>query len=196
MHGGGKISQRFWEYFIAIEMLGLGPDAVVLDIGGGSPATGVSMFPQLLAASGIRTIVLDNDFGRFDPGTDSIPNVTLEKGFADRETLGAQLAKHKPTHISCISVLEHASVEQQRGIFDAIEAHFDGIRAVFTFEFHEIHIHFERQLTTKMLSDAVSGLRRYYLERIESSPTHCVNVVRDNKDRLWFPLALQFDRMG
>jgi hypothetical protein len=89
-------------------------------------------------------------------------------------------------------VLEHATVAQQKGIFDAIEASFTGERAVFTLEFHETDCHFEQQLTTATLSDAVSGLRRYYLNRIERSPLHCVNAVKDAQ-RLWYPLALQFD---
>ena len=47
VYGGGKISQRWWEYFQAIEYLELYEGAVVLDIGGGSPATGLSFLVSL-----------------------------------------------------------------------------------------------------------------------------------------------------
>ncbi len=40
VYGGGKLSQRFWEYFKAVELLELDGDSVVVDIGGGSPVTG------------------------------------------------------------------------------------------------------------------------------------------------------------
>lgn len=39
VYGGGKLSQRFWEYFKAIELLSLDANSIVLDIGGGSPQT-------------------------------------------------------------------------------------------------------------------------------------------------------------
>jgi len=39
VYGDGKLSQRFWEYHQAIDLLELTPDSVVLDIGGGSPVT-------------------------------------------------------------------------------------------------------------------------------------------------------------
>ena len=62
--GGGKISQRFWEYFKVIEYLDVADGARVLDIGGGSPTTGVSFFPQLLASfPGLHVGVLDTQFG-------------------------------------------------------------------------------------------------------------------------------------
>jgi hypothetical protein len=191
VYGGGKISQRYWEYFIVIEMLELSTGAVVLDIGGGSPALGLSMFPRLLAAAGIRVIVLDVNFGTLKQG--DVENVTLLNGLADYATLSDAIKRFSPTHISCVSVLEHASAIQQRGIFDAMESAFTGERAAFTLEFHETERHFEQQLTTQTLSGAVSGLHRYYLDRIERSPMHCVDAVKAQM-RLWYPLALGFVR--
>lgn len=193
VYGGGKISQRFWEYFVSIEMLELQAGSVLMDIGGGSPATGVSMFPKLIAEAGIQLIVVDQDFGSQQH---EVPhNVTLEQCAADQETLTALIRKHNPTHISCISVLEHASLQQQQGIFSAIENEFNGEKAVFTFEFHETVKHFEQQLTTDTLSNAVSQLKRYHLNRIERSPLNCVNAFSNSMARLWYPLALQFERV-
>lgn len=190
VYGGGKISQRFWEYFITIELLEVASDSVVLDVGGGSPATGVGLFPRLLADAGIRVVVLDEKLG----DTGGLPaTLAVERGLADRTTLAAAFQRYRPTHVSCISVLEHATEDQQRGIFEAIEGSFNGVSAVFTLEFHETECHFEQQMTTATLSQAVSPLRRYYLDRVERSPVHCVNAL-SGKSRLWYPLALRFVR--
>jgi hypothetical protein len=191
VYGGGKISQRFWEYFMAIEMLGLTKDSILLDIGGGSPATGLSIFPKLIAELGVQLVVVDQDFGVTENSTHE--NVTLERCLADQETLSHIIKKHSPTHISCISVLEHASYSQQQGIFQAIDNFFNGEKAVFTFEFHETICHFEQQLTTQTLSECASLLKRFYLNRIKRSPLNCVNSI-NNTTRLWYPLAVQFER--
>ncbi len=192
VYGGGRISQRFWEYQKTIEMLELDENSIVLDIGGGSPATGISFFPRLLADAGLRVFVLDVHFG------DNVPvpeNVTLIRGLADEATLYVLLKRIKPTHLSCISVLEHAQAKQQKGIFDAVEHAFEGKQFVVTFEFHELHVFFEQMLHTKALSDAVSGLQRYYLNQMCASPLHCVNAF-SGLDRLWYPMALQFSRVA
>lgn len=182
---GGHISQRFWEYFITIEMLGLTEESTVIDIGGGNNIEGgAGFFSRVLASAGVKVVVVD----RCEPVV-PVENVVIENCFADRETLGSLIRKYNPTHISCVSVLEHASEDQQRGIFHAIEDEFRGEKAVFTFEFHETECHFEQQLTTESLSNAVSVLQRYYLERMERTPLHCVNAVQR-----WYPLALQFGR--
>jgi hypothetical protein len=160
----------------------------------------MALFPRLLAASGLRVIVLDASFGGGaawqveaacrDAGLD----VTIELGLADEEVLAHVLRRHNPTHLSCLSVLEHATPAQQRGIFAAIDGHFAGARAVFTLEFHETTCFFEQQLTTATLSAAASALRRYYPARIERAPLHCVNAVSPEAGRQWYPLALCFER--
>lgn len=188
VYGGGKISQRFWEYFQTVELLDLKPGDRVLDIGGGSPATGLSFFPRLLAATGIEVHVLDTNFGT---KSDIPDNVKLIEGLADTETLGQVLREVKPSHISCVSVLEHATHEQQVGIFQGVEDAFEGEAFVTTFEFHETHAFFEQCPTTETLSRAVSVLKRYYLSDIERSPLHCTNAVVQNV-RLWYPMAVRF----
>ena len=47
--GGGKLSQCFGEYHKAIDLLELTPDAVVLDIGGGSNRAGFGFFTNIIA---------------------------------------------------------------------------------------------------------------------------------------------------
>ena len=191
VYGGGKISQRWWEYFKAIEYLELYEGAVVLDIGGGSPATGLSFFPRLLAACDVKVVVLDTNFG----DAPEVPaNVVLIRGLADQETLTEVLLAHRPTHISCVSVLEHASAEQQRGIFQAVEATFEGERFVCALEFHEKNRLMDNQLTTATLSTIVSLLTRYFLEDIAASPLNAVDAFQGDV-RLWYPLALQFSKV-
>jgi hypothetical protein len=188
VYGGGKTSQRWWEYFKAIEYLDLRPGDRVLDIGGGSPATGLSFFPRLLAASRVQVAVLDVNFGE---APDVPDNVELVHGLAEKSRLIEVIGRYQPTHISCVSVLEHASSEQQLGIFAAVEESFRGENFVCTMEFHEITCFFEQQLTTATLSPLVSTLTRFYLSDIETAPLHAVNALCEFK-RLWYPLALRF----
>lgn len=188
VYGGGKISQRFWEYFRAVELLDLKPGDRVLDIGGGSPMYGLSFFPRLLAEADIEVHVLDTNFG---DRSNIPPGVRLIEGLADTETLGKVLAEVKPTKISCVSVLEHATHEQQVGIFQGVENAFQGESFVLTLEFHETQTFFEQCPTTATLSNAVSVLTRYYLEEIDRSPLNCTNAVVQNT-RLWYPMALKF----
>jgi len=188
VYGGGKISQRFWEYFKAIELLDLSRESRLLDIGGGSPVTGLSFFPRLLAAMGVQMAVMDINFG---DAPDVPDNVTLLHGLADRPNLAAAIRSFNPTHIACLSVLEHASDEQQIGIFEAVEEAFLGTCLVVTLEFHETIRYWEQMPTTGSLSRAVSRLTRFYLNDIESSPVLAVNAV-DGDKRMWRPLALRF----
>ncbi len=188
VYGGGKISQRSWEYFKTIELLNLEPGARILDIGGGSPATGLSFFPRLLASVELEVAVMDTNFG---DRQNIPPNVRLIEALAERTSLSDVIRDYKPTHVSCVSVLEHASEDQQAGIFQAIDDAFTGSCFVCTLEFHETKNFFEAQLTTATLSNAVSNLSRYYLNELSSAPLFCVNALAD-ETRRWYPLALQF----
>ncbi len=77
VYGGGKLSQRFWEYFEGVELLDPSPESVVLDIGGGSPVTGAGFFSSLLASAVKKVLILD-------------PNVAADaKPAANIEYLGA-----------------------------------------------------------------------------------------------------------
>jgi hypothetical protein len=163
-------------------------DSRLLDIGGGSPVTGLSFFPRLLAAQGVQLAVMDVNFG-----TDPVvpPHVTLLHGLADRPSLVAAIQAFAPTHIACLSVLEHASDAQQIGIFEAIEQAFQGSCFVVSLEFHETIRYWEQMPTTATLSAAVSRLTRYYLNDIESAPIYATNAVHGDK-RSWRPLTLRF----
>jgi len=199
VYGGGKISQRFWEYFKMIEYLDLSPGSRVLDIGGGSPKTGVSFFPQLLASfPELHVGVLDTQFGS---ATDLPDNIALLSGLANKQVLSDAICYYQPTHISCISVMEHARPAEQRGIFEALETEFQGTVFAMTIEFHENEDfsnnhdvddgHRFAVTTTASLSAMVSPLTRYYLDDIASAPVHCVNAFRALNE-MWRPMALRF----
>ena len=190
VYGGGKISQRFWEYFRAIELLDLDEGDKIIDIGGGSPATGLSFFSRLLADAGLDITILDINFG---DERDIPQNVSLVRSLADRETLSRVLKNGKFDKMSCVSVLEHATREQQVGIFQSVQDSFEGKSFVTTFEFHERDVLFDQCLTTRSLSDAVSVLSRYYLTDIDKCPLHCENAF-NGSIRLWYPMALRFQR--
>jgi len=199
VYGGGKISQRFWEYFKSIEYLSLSPGDRLLDIGGGSPETGVSFFPQLVASFPELTVgVLDTHFA----GASGLPdNINMIHGVADRSKLSEVIKAYNPTHISCLSVLEHAKPSEQKGIFEAIEADFHGVCIAMTFEFHEVipftnnhdadDGHRFNVTTTQSLDAMVSSLHRYYLSDFESTPILSVNAFNE-LGQLWRPLALRF----
>ncbi|OGW27873.1 MAG: hypothetical protein A2X56_03155 [Nitrospirae bacterium GWC2_57_13] len=195
--GGGKISQRFWEYLMAAEMLELTPDAVVLDIGGGK-----GFFAKLIAPFVKKVVILDEDQSE---DTARIPNVECIRQHATADTLPRVITK-EITHISCISVFEHVPEEVRDEIIRSVNGHFSGKTFVTTFEFHPVIHYFEHQLTTRTMNRLVSGFTRFYPERIESSPLRCENAYgrattpfNSRKKQyigMWYPLAIKFLPMG
>lgn len=192
--GGGKISQRFWEYVMAVEMLDLTSDSIVLDIGGGK-----GFFAKLIASFVQKVIILDED-----QATAGIPNIECIRQNATAESLPAVIT-NKITHISCISVFEHIPDSIREQIIRDINTHFSGKTFVTTFEFHPLIRYFEHQLTTRTMSRMVSGFTRFYPERIEASPLHSENALgkattpfNSRKKQfigMWYPLAIKFSRM-
>lgn len=214
-YGGGKLSQRYWEYMKAIEMLELDANAVVLDIGGGSPETGLGFFSSLLSTAAKKVLVMDPNVG----SAHAIPeNVQVLRQLADFESLKATFSERPDiTHVTCISVFEHVPADVRIGITRAINEFFGGSRFVLTLEYHPIHCFFEHQLTARSLSELVSPLHSFCPVRMESSPvfaenaflaTKSVRLILNTKRLLrkiwpqrlnvfvpqWYPLALAFDR--
>jgi hypothetical protein len=168
VYGGGKLSQRFWEYFKAIELMDLRDDSVVLDIGGGSPATGLGFFMDIIASKVRRVLILDPNTAQ---ARNDNPRVTLLAMDATRESLTRVLLENSDiTHISTISVLEHVTPEIRKGWFEAINQDFKGDSLVMTLEYHTKRIFFEHQLTVRTLSEMVAPLSRFYLDAFEASP--------------------------
>ncbi len=214
-YGGGKISQRFWEYHQTIELLELTPDSVVLDIGGGSPVTGGGFFTRVIAPCVHQVHVMDVNIGE---SKDTAANVVLHRGLASYETLSKLLKEHPQiTHVTCISVFEHIPHDARCGIIKAINEHFTGGVFVATLEYHTKNCFFEHQLTTQTLSEMFSAFTNFYPNLIQKSPFLCLNAYdsssigrlllrrlginskkwsQDPEVPLWYPVALKFKRSG
>lgn len=193
VYGGGKLSQRYWEYFKAIELLDLTPESVVLDLGGGSPQTGIGFFAALLATAVRQVFVFDEAIA---PNATVPPNVILHRQRATFESLQAFLIAHPEiTQVACVSVLEHIEPTNRRWLFQALNDHFQGSRIVLTLEYHAQRTFFEHQLTTATLSHMVQPLTVFYPDVIEASPVWCQNAFsRDGHVPHWYPLALRLMR--
>jgi hypothetical protein len=212
IYGGGKLSQRFWEYHQTIELLELTPDSVVLDIGGGSPVTGAGFFTQVIAPFVQEVHVMDVSIGESKAAPSKIK---FHRSLASYETL-AKLFKENPqiTHVACISVFEHIPHDVRCGMVKALNEHFSGDIFVGTLEFHTKECFFEYQLTTKTLSELFEPFTNFYPDEIRKSPflaemafrASCIGrrVMRrlgstkrwgkDTEIPLWYPVALRFRR--
>ena len=215
VYGGGKLSQRFWEYRQTIELLELTPDSVVLDVGGGSPVTGAGFFTRVIAPYVKEVHVMDINIGE---SKEAVTNIVFHRSLASYETL-SKLLKDNPqiTHIACISVFEHIPHDVRRGMVRAVNEFFTGNTFVGTLEYHARDCFFEQQLTVGTLSELFEPFTNFYPDQIQKSPvwgeTAYQNVSLGRKlmrrlgvsiNRwgkieggvpLWYPLALRFRRV-
>jgi hypothetical protein len=206
-YGGGKLSQRFWEYHTALDLLDLSSDSVVLDIGGGSPVTGAGFFTRVIAPYVKEVHVMDVTVGE---SKETPSNIVFHRVLASYETL-SKLLQENPhlTHVACISVFEHIPHEVRCGMVKAVNDAFSGDRFVATLEFHSNVSYFEHQLTTKTLSELFGCFTRFYPDVISKSPFWCENALRGVDERwrflrrkkekpteipLWYPVAFRFRR--
>jgi hypothetical protein len=210
VYGGGKLSQRFWEYHETIGLLELTPDSVVLDIGGGSPITGAGFFTRVIAPHVKQVHVMDVNFAEFK---DVASNIVMHRSLANYETL-SKVLKEQPqiTHVACISVFEHIPADIRCGMVRAVNECFRGDIFVSTLEFHSNESYFEHQLVTQTLSEMFAELTAFYPDTIHKSPFWCQNAFepagigsRILKNRrftkgktveipLWYPVAFRFRR--
>jgi len=197
VYGGGKLSQRFWEYFIIIEYLKLEKDSVVLDIGGGSPKTGYGFFSQIIAKYIKKVIIFDPNAKQIQKHLDNIEIIREE---ANYESLNKVLSENRITHISCISVFEHIKPQLRQNIIKAINDHFTGRIFTATYEYHPRKKFFQEQLTTKSASEMFSNFSNFYLAEYTSSPTLCENAFAKRGLPLprilvqrWYPVAVKFE---
>jgi 2-polyprenyl-3-methyl-5-hydroxy-6-metoxy-1,4-benzoquinol methylase len=201
--GGGKMSQRFWEYFKTIELLDLTPDSVVLDIGGGSPATGVGFLAEILAQQVKGVVVMDPNARKAT--AKNIECVPADSSYANLKALLE--TRRDLTHIACVSVFEHIEPAVREGITRAINEAFGGGCFVATFEYHaKVRFH-EHYLTAQSVSELFKPMTRFYLDEFIASPTLCENAfdsqpllrlsrtpVARGHIPLWQPVAARFVR--
>ncbi|MBF0489124.1 MAG: hypothetical protein HQL15_00715 [Candidatus Omnitrophica bacterium] len=209
--GGGRLSQRFWEYFKAVELLDLNKDSIVVDIGGGSNHTGVGFFGQLLSKYVKKVIIMDPVL-KYQQGVSD--NLQLIKEFCTFETLSA-LFKSQPgiTHVVSISTFEHIEDGMREGIVRAINDSFKGDIFVASYEYHSRISFFENQLNVKTVSKIFSELKRFFPTEYYASPVWAENAyvhfMFRNKtsipfkplDKLfkklipaWYPVIIKFER--
>jgi hypothetical protein len=168
VYGGGKISQRFWEYFRGLDLLELTPESVLLDIGGGSPATGAGFFASMVAPFVKQVHVLDVSIGE-DCRDDK--NIIYHRQLATYDNILALFKKHPGiTHVACLSVFEHIEQPVRVGIIRGVNDAFTGAIFVATLEYHTKKTFFESQLTAATLSELFSPFTNFYLEEIAKSP--------------------------
>jgi 2-polyprenyl-3-methyl-5-hydroxy-6-metoxy-1,4-benzoquinol methylase len=206
--GGGKISQRFWEYFKAIEYLEIDENSVVLDIGGGSRATTGGFLANLLAERARAVVVMDPTVGAVGEirGPSNIEFLARSASYEELRDLFT--SRSDLTHVACVSVLEHIEPEARKGVVRAVNEFFKGDFFVATFEFHARTEFFKHQLTTRTMSEMFEPLTAFYPDRLEASPLLAENafdskrVVRLSRRRQlaeadiprWHPLAVRFRR--
>ena len=181
LDGGGKISQRFWEYFKAIELLDLSPDSVILDIGGGSPLTGIGFFANVVSQFVKKVIILDpniHDSIKAPQGIEFIREHASAKNFKNILMRNTDI-----THIVSLSVFEHIEPKIREDIIKDINQYFAGYVFVTTYEYHSKKSFFEWQLTTKTTSDLFESFSNFYLTDYCASPVACINSY-DNKKSL------------
>jgi hypothetical protein len=194
-YGGGKLSQRYWEYLKAVELLDLGPDSVVLDIGGGSRKTGMGFFATLIHRYVKKVIIVDPSIDEYQKAPDNVVFI--------REYIGpVELKKILNTninisHIVSLSVLEHIPDDLRPGMIKAINDCFNGQVFVATFEYHAKKCFFDDQLTAKTISNTFKPFTNFYLSRFESSPVWCENAFNPADDTpRWYPLAVKFEQFN
>jgi len=124
VYGGGKLSQRLWEYNEAIELMNLNKDSVVLDIGGGTPETGLGYYASILITKVKKIIVVDPTVKN---AKSDLPNVVLVPELATYDSLKKVFNDHPDiTHVTSISVFEHVPLAARSEITRAINDFFKG----------------------------------------------------------------------
>jgi hypothetical protein len=214
VYGGGKLSQRFWEYHQTVELLELTSDAVVLDIGGGSPVTGAGFFTRVIAPHVKQVHVLDVNIGE---AKETSANIVFHRALGSYDALLKLLGENPQiTHVASISVFEHVPHAVRCGMVKALNEAFTGDTFVTTLEYHAKDIFFEHQLITRTLSELFEPLINFYPDVIRQSPFWCENALRGSsvgrqllrrlgisgnrwwgkepETPLWYPVALKFRR--
>jgi hypothetical protein len=208
VYGGGKLSQRFWEYFIGVELLEIDSNSVVLDIGGGSPVTGMGFFSSLLSTAAKKVIILDPNIGN----TEAAPkNLEFVKRNASYDELKSVFVDYPEiTHVSSISVFEHIPPPIREGMVTAINEFFRGRSFVATFEFHPKKMFFKHQLNARTTSSLFKPLTNFYLDEFRASPVGGENSIDQKltvkigrgspiaptQTPLWHPVAVRFLPLG
>ncbi len=152
--GGGRLSQRFWEYLWVIKRADFDPDSVVLDIGSGFTL----FFPRLLAEFVAEVVVYDPES---PPEADG--NITVVQ-----ELFGPGRVLDRPyTHICCVSVMEHVPDEDKPGLIRAMDAVPAPVFMTLELGTHRFK---EQFLTMPLLSRMAAEFKNHYCSDMEACP--------------------------
>lgn len=159
--GGGRGSQRFWEYLWTLNQINP-PDVRVLDVGGGE-----TLFFFNLLSGGIHIVEIVDPL--VEPGD-----------FRAKMDLVTYVAARPPSHnydiVTCVSVLEH--VERKEEFCAALDTF--RCRIVMTFELGPGCIEMSEMYRLLL------QFKRHHITKMESCP-----VLADNsKVDLWRPIGI------
>jgi 2-polyprenyl-3-methyl-5-hydroxy-6-metoxy-1,4-benzoquinol methylase len=169
-YGGGKGSQRYWEYLWVVDQL-KGNERRILDVGAGQTL----FLPRLLRLSFPHVEAVD-------------PEVPAEDALHHRVELGAWLSDNPRAAdsfdcVTCVSVLEH--LQDSRVLFGQL-ARFARARIIITLELGFEPPGFEYQLTMREIYAGLACFGAHYLSKMETCP-----VCADNsKGGYWRPFGL------
>lgn len=168
--GGGKGSQRYWEYLWVVDQLD-GNERKILDVGAGENA----FLPRLLANAFEQVEAVD-------------PALPTEDARNHRMDLGAWISQN-PSRVgefdcvTCVSVIEH--LQNPNELFSAL-AHFAKAKILITLELGYEPPAFSYQLTMHKIYAGLNCFDSHYLTRLENCP-----VWADNSNNgHWRPFGL------
>ena len=199
VYGGGKVSQRFWEYLIGIEYLDGSHIDELVDIGGGNRDK--HFYARVLAPVASKVHVVDLEVQHDGFKRDGADVIYFHK--AKKTAMWFRDWLHGHPHVTTavsISAFEHMPDEIKVAHCKAInEAEHVNLFAL-TFEFHPVPAIVQKMfypdiVHTQSLDMMVRALNNFYLDRMDSSPVQCVNTMSVLTPwTKWYPLALKFVR--
>jgi hypothetical protein len=169
-YGGGKGSQRYWEYLWVVDQLD-GKEERILDVGAGSTL----FLPRLLRQSFSHVEAVD-------------PALPLEDDRHHRSELGTWVERHQKAVasfdcVTCVSVVEHL---QDPSILFRDLGQFVRAKIIITLELGFDPPGFEYQLTMREIYSGLAYFTSHYLSRMEICP-----VWADNSNRgHWRPFGM------
>jgi hypothetical protein len=153
-HGGGKGSQRYWEYLWVLDQLA-GDERSVLDVGAGL----TQFLPRLFREAFQRVEAVD-------------PELPHDGPLDHRMELGTWIAADPAALerfdcVTCVSVVEHL---REPADFLADLDRFRRAKIVLTLEFGHEPPAFDFQWTPRTLYQGLGRFRSHYLVRMEACP--------------------------
>jgi|SRR6185295_491275 len=169
-YGGGRGSQRFWEYLWVIDQLS-GHERHVIDVGAGPNL----FLPKLLGEAFPRVEAVDPELRV----RDARHHPCDLRGWVDRYPSEVS----RVDCVTCVSVVEHV---QDPGMIFTDLARFVNAKLIVTLELGFDPPGFEYQLTLRKLYAGLKCFESHYLSRMETCPVWADN----SKGGYWKPFGM------